>query len=185
MELVGGPGQPVASGEVGQGVVYFLPDGAYPRPRPQSASIATRAGAFSPSVTVVPVGSMVRFPNADTILHNVFSRSPRNSFDLGLYGPGEERQHRFTTPGLVVVNCNVHHNMRANLVVLATPYHARPGRDGRYRIEGIPPGSGTLVFWHPRSGAQSVKLEATGNSEQVRRLTATRPPLTTGNHSGR
>jgi plastocyanin len=185
VELVAGAGQSVAAGEVGQAVVYFIPDGAYPRPKARSASISTRAGAFTPSVTVVPVGSTVRFPNEDTILHNVFSRSPGNSFDLGLYGAGEVRQHRFATPGLVVVNCNVHHNMRANLIVLATPYHARPGRDGRYRIEGIPPGPGTLVFWHPRSGAQSVKLEATGSSEQFRRLTATRPPLNTGNRTGR
>lgn len=185
VELVAGPGHSVAAGEVGQAVVYFLPDGGSPRPKPRSASISTRAGAFAPPVTVVTVGSTIRFPNEDTILHNVFSRSPGNSFDLGLYGSGEVRQHRFTTPGLVVVNCNVHHNMRANLVVLATPHHARPGRDGRYRIEGIPPGPGTLVFWHPRSGAQSVKLDAKGNSERARRLTATRPPLGTGNHAGR
>lgn len=185
VDLVAGPGHSVAAGEVGQAVVYFLPDGGAPRPKPQSASISTRGGAFSPPVTVVTVGSTVRFPNEDTILHNVFSRSPGNSFDLGLYGAGEVRQHRFATPGLVVVNCNVHHNMRANLIVLATPYHARPGRDGRYRIEGIPPGSGTLVFWHPRSGAQSVKLAATGNVAHVRRLTATRPPLGNADRAGR
>src|SRR5262245_7112572 len=42
-------------------------------PRPQRAVLDQRNLAFSPAVLAVPTGSTVRFPNNDTVLHNVFS----------------------------------------------------------------------------------------------------------------
>lgn len=177
LELAAGKGQPVAPGEISEGLVYFLPKAGNPKPKPGRYTINTRAKGFSPTLLVVPVGSTVRFPNVDTILHNVFSRSPGNSFDLGLYSPGESRQHVFNTPGLAIVNCNVHHTMRANVVVLSTPYYARPGKDGRYRLEDVPPGPGTLVFWHPRTAAQTLQVTAPLAGTAVRRLVATKAAL--------
>lgn len=47
------------------------------------------------------VGAEVVFPNQDPILHNVFSLTPDNDFDLGLYGRGEGRSVTFSTTGLV------------------------------------------------------------------------------------
>ena len=81
----------------------------------------------------------------------------------------------FNKPGLVIVNCNVHHNMRADVVVLATPYYTRPDRNGRYSLTGLPAGPGTLVFWHPRAQAQSVAVTLPTAAPVTRRMTATRP----------
>ena len=125
-----------------------------------------------PAVLVVPVGSTVRFPNRDTILHNVFSRSPGDSFDFGYYGAGEVKQRVFSKPGLVIVNCNVHHNMRADIVVLATPYYTRPDHNGRYTLANLPAGPGTLVFWHPRAQPQSLRVTLPMATPVSRRLTA-------------
>lgn len=177
LDLVAGAGGKVAAGEAADGLVYFVPKGGAPVPRPGTFSIDTRSKGFLPSVMVVPVGSTVRFPNRDTILHNVFSRTPGNSFDLGYYGPGQSRQAVFAKPGRVIVNCNVHHNMRADVVVLATPYYVRPDRSGRFELKGVPPGSGTLVYWHPRADAQSVPVTLPTSTQQVRRLVAVRPAL--------
>ncbi len=44
-------------------------------------------------------------------------------------------------------------------------------------LKGVPPGSGTLVYWHPRADAQSVTLNLPASAPQVRRLVAIRPPL--------
>jgi hypothetical protein len=125
-------------------------------------------------VLVVPVGSTVRFPNRDSILHNVFSRTAGSVFDFGYYGAGEVKQRVFSRPGLVIVNCNVHHNMRADIVVLATPYYTRPDRSGRYRLDGLPAGPGTLVFWHPRADAQSVAVTLPASGTVNRKLAAIR-----------
>ena len=39
---------------------------------------------------MVQTGTSVVFPNFDSVYHNVFSNSPRNSFDLGTYQAGEK-----------------------------------------------------------------------------------------------
>jgi plastocyanin len=176
LELVAGAAGAVLPGEMSDGLVYFLPKAGAPKPKPGSFSIDTRSKGFSPALLVVPQGSTVRFPNRDTILHNVFSRTPGSSFDFGHYGPGESKQYVFNKPGLVIVNCNVHHNMRADVVVLATPYYTRPDRNGRYTLAGLPAGPGTLVFWHPRAQAQSVAVALPAAAAVIRKLTATRPP---------
>ncbi|MDI1252991.1 hypothetical protein [Thermomonas sp.] len=169
LKLVAGQGQSVSAGEVSEGLVYFLPKAGSPKPKPGRFSINTRSKGFAPETLVVPQGSTVRFPNVDTIIHNVYSRSPGNSFDLGYYGPGQSPEFTFNTAGLAIVNCTVHHTMRANVVVLATPYYTRPAKDGRYQIKDVPPGPGTLVFWHPRAAAKSLQASAplTGGATQT------------------
>lgn len=177
LELLAGGQQPVEPGEVAEGLIYFLPQAGAPRPKPGRFTITTQSKGFSPNLLIVPVGSTVAFPNTDTILHSVYSRTPGSSFDLKTYGPGQNRQTVLNQPGLVIVNCNVHHNMRANIVVLATPYFTRPSADGSFRLSGLPAGSGNLVFWHPRANAlsQSVQIGATGSI--TKKLTASRPRI--------
>jgi hypothetical protein len=117
--------------------LYFRP--ANPVPPTALAEpgvLVTRRKQFVPRVLAIPAGSSVRFPNEDTILHNVFSRSPDNGFDAGLYGAGNGFVQKFEHPGLVKVYCNVHHSMYAYILVLDTPFFARPDREGRFLIAG-------------------------------------------------
>lgn len=181
LELIDGPRQSVSAGEVADTVVYFLLKSGGAAPKPQRFAIDTRSKGFTPSVLVVPVGSTVAFENSDTILHNVFSRSGANAFDLGFYGQGQSREHTFTRTGLVVVNCSVHQNMRANVLVLGTPYYARPDAKGRFRIDGVPPGPGTLVIWHPRGAPTSIELQGASNVPK-QRIVVTKPPLDPHRH---
>ena len=176
LKLVAGTGQSVSAGEVSEGLVYFLPKAGSPKPKPGRFVINTRSKGFTPETLVVPQGSTVRFPNVDTIIHNVYSRSPGNSFDLGYYAPGKSPEYTFKTAGLAIVNCTVHHTMRANVVVLATPYYTRPGKDGRYQIKDVPPGPGTLVFWHPRANAKSIQATAPLTGSAAQTLVASKSP---------
>ena len=165
VDLASRDGQPVSPAEAQQGVVYFEPTAAStPRPAPGSFTISTRGKQFSPRVLAVPTGSTVRFPNADPILHNVFSVSPGNAFDVGLYGPGEGRSYTFGAPGLVRVFCNVHHEMMAYVVVLDTPYYTSPDASGAFVLSGLPAGPGRLTVWQERSEAltQDVVLPRDG-----------------------
>ena len=138
-----------ASTSPSEAVVYFEPERPVAaKPQNKVMAMATRGKAFDPRVLVVTRGSTVSFPNHDPILHNVFSVSPGNRFDLGFYRNGETKSWTFESAGLVRVFCNVHYSMQAYIVVLDTPFFAIPDGQGNFRLEGLPPGGGTLRVWH-------------------------------------
>ncbi len=134
----GGKG-PAKGSDVRQAVVSFEPakgGGAVRAARGPEAGpfvMTTRKKQFEPRVLAIPRGSRVRFPNEDVILHNVFSVSSGNAFDLGLYRKGPGKEQKFDQAGLVRVYCNVHHPMVAYVLVLDTPFFVTPGRQRRVR----------------------------------------------------
>lgn len=139
-------------------VVVFTPAKAVPAPKPVVVDMVTVRKAFQPRILVVPVGSTVRFPNQDPILHNVFSVSGRNSFDLGLLGKGAGSSAVFREAGIVRVFCNVHHGMFGYIFVVATPYWARVAADGTFLIADVPAGPGKLTVWNERSSPTTQDL---------------------------
>jgi len=146
-----------AASDVGNAVVWL--EGHAPRGTPASIAMTLDGRTFSPRVVVVPVGSVVSFPNRDPFNHNVFSLSDGNEFDLGLYSRGESAEHRFRRAGVVRVYCNIHPRMSGFVVVVDNVYYAQPGADGSYEIHGVAPGTYTLHVWHER--APEVKLGIT------------------------
>jgi len=105
---------------------------------------------FDPIVMAVTVGTEIDFPNVDRVVHNAFSTTKKNEFDLGLYKQGESRTHIFNEPGVVKVFCNVHQGMTGHVLVLDTPYFSIPDAKGKYRIDDVQNGSGTVYLWHPQ-----------------------------------
>ena len=155
----GGKG-PARGSDVRQAVVYFEPASPSPVRRAEAPlEMVTQHKEFAPRVLVVPRGSRVRFPNQDPILHNAFSVSSPNQFDLGLSRQGPGKEKRFEEPGLVRVYCNVHHDMVAYILVLDTPYHASPNADGEFVLSGLPKGPGKLTVWHEQADPWTVGLE--------------------------
>ena len=142
--------------ESASAVVYFVPDEGKTFDAPAEPFEITMVNKqFSPQTLVVPVGSTVHFPNEDTILHNVFSVSGRNRFDLGLYRRGAGKSAVFEYPGVVRVFCNVHHAMVAYVVVADSPHITTADDDGRFRLSDLSAGPGTLHVWHPRAAPWS------------------------------
>jgi len=129
------------------------PTGSPPVPVPQMRSDQKR---FRPRVIVVPKNASVDFPNVDAIYHNVFSVSGSNRFDLGLYRSGASKRKEFDEPGLVRVFCNIHPQMVGVIVVVDSDFAAVTGPDGKFRLEGVPPGAWTLKAWHEESAVQAA-----------------------------
>ena len=104
---------------------------------------------FVPYVTAIPVGTSVRFPNHDDILHNVYSFSSAKKFQLPLYKHEPPEPIIFDRPGAVVLGCNIHDWMVAYLYIVETPHYAITNNKGRLEIGGLPSGTYDLDLWHP------------------------------------
>src|SRR5438477_5250698 len=104
---------------------------------------------FHPSLVVIPVGGKVEFPNQDPFFHNVFSLFEGKRFDLGLYESGTTRFVQFDKPGISFIFCNIHAQMSAAVIALATPYYGVSDTRGDLTIPNVPPGRYALQVFHP------------------------------------
>lgn len=150
-------------------VVYLetAPRGAFEDREPQRARMDQRNETFLPSVLAITVGSVVDFPNNDSTYHNVFSLSKARRFDLGRYAQGRSKSVRFDRPGIVRVFCDIHSHMSAFIIVFNHRYFATTDAEGRYRIDGIPSGTYTVVAWHDGANrdTRTVTIPETGSVE--------------------
>ena len=133
-------------------VVWLTPIGAAVEPSRQEASqipqLVQKNKSFQPSLLVIPVGGKVEFPNHDPFFHNVFSLFEGVRFDLGLYESGTTRFVQFDKPGVSFIFCNIHAQMSAVVIALATPYYAISDSRGNLSIPKVPPGRYDVQVFH-------------------------------------
>lgn len=120
-------------------VLPFTPQGHY--------TLLQKNRTFMPHLQVVPVGSVVQFPNADPFFHNVFSYFDGKRFDLGLYEAGTSKSVTFSRPGVSYIFCNIHPEMSAVVISLATPLYAIADATDTLTIRNIPPGDYVMRVW--------------------------------------
>ena len=130
-----------------------------------AATMKQEGKQFLPQVLVVQKGTTVQFPNRDAIFHNVFSVTPDNSFDLGSYRQGESKSVTMTKPGVVSVYCNMHPQMVGHILVVPNGNYVRAGKDGFFRLTGVPAGKHRIVAWAPN--AKPVSKDADVNDAEV------------------
>jgi plastocyanin len=123
------------------------------------AEMKSEHKSFLPRIIAVPKNAAVDFPNVDPIFHNVFSVSPGNRFDLGLYRSGTSKPNVFHEPGLVRVYCNIHPQMVGFVMVVDSSFVAVTGKDGAFRFQGVPPGSYTVKVWHEEGGETQLPAQ--------------------------
>lgn len=114
------------------------------------AEMGQKDKRFQPELLVVTRGTMVSFPNRDTVRHHVYSFSPAKRFELKLYVGTPANPVVFDMPGVAVLGCNIHDQMMASVVVVDTPYHGRTANNGQAALSGVPMGAYKLRVWHQR-----------------------------------
>ncbi len=116
---------------------------------------------FIPRLMAITVGDTVEFLNSDGVDHNVYS--PDNEgYNLGMMAAGKNGKHTFDKPGTYSQLCSVHPEMLAYVFVGQNPFSAIVGKDGKYKIEGVPPGQYTVAIWnaHLKAKSESVTVGA-------------------------
>ena len=155
-DATGGPATADASGAV----VYLV--GFSDAPAEASARMVQRHQTFLPGVLPVTVGQTVEFANDDPVWHNVFSVSKARAFDLGMTRKPETKSVTFSKTGVIDVYCNIHPQMVGTILVLPNKAFAVTGKDGKFSIGNVPPGTYKAYVWTRRSEPQNkpVTIEA-------------------------
>jgi plastocyanin len=117
----------------------FQPHGHY--------TLLQKNRTFIPHLQVIPVGSVVQFPNADPFFHNVFSLFNGTRFDLGLYEAGSSKSVDFPREGVSYIFCNIHPEMSAVVLSLSTPLYSIADGNESFVLRDIPPGDYNLHVW--------------------------------------
>lgn len=150
-----------------------------PKPAGKPVLITQENLRFAPFLTVVPVGSTLRFANRDGYDHHVRSvpSGPLGSmpavknFELRLdaanpVSAAGDDEYKTTTStarksgstwaevkvdqaGPIGLGCHLHSSMRGQVFVSGTPWFAKTDAQGVATIEGIPDGAADVNLWHP------------------------------------
>ncbi len=150
-------GKPVADT-----VVLLQPSAPWSaQPLPAPAVITQKDIRFAPYVTVVPVGSTLRFVNQDSYDHHVRSlpggplgnQAPAKQFELRLAAAAGGKQPsadlKVDVPGVIALGCHLHGSMRGHVYVSTTPWVAVTDANGRATVPGVPDGEAEVRLWHP------------------------------------
>ena len=131
-------------------VVYLesAPRAAFEVNEDRRARMDQKNERFVPHVLAIVAGTWVDFPNDDRTYHNVFSLSKTKEFNLGRYAVGHKKSVRFERPGIVRVFCDIHSHMSGFILVFAHRFFAVTDDEGRYRLDGVPPGTYTVLVWN-------------------------------------
>lgn len=150
----GGAGKQAGKSDEPGHLCVYLEGEAESAPVPAEHAILDQQDrAFTTDLLPVLVGTAVDFTNNDRIYHNVFSYSEPQKFDLGRRGAGEKRTVVFDKLpprgiGIILVNCEIHANMHAAILVMRNPFWAvLPETGGPFAIDHVPAGTYTLTAW--------------------------------------
>lgn len=168
--VLGTDGQPAADV-----AVQLQPGGVWAsRPLPTPALVVQKDIRFQPFVTVVPVGSTVRFVNRDRFDHHVRSQpggplgnvAPAQQFEFRLAGVKGGREAPaaelvMDQVGIVALGCHLHGSMRGHLLVSNTPWVAVTDGQGRALVADVPDGTLQMRLWHPEQLVDQPPLRVT------------------------
>lgn len=121
---------------------------------------------FTNPTIVAYDGAELTIYNDDPIQHNVNSGQWNQ-----IQGPGPDpikQKINFSGVPFLRVTCNIHNWMETWVYVAQSKFHAISGEDGKFKIEGVPPGKYRGYVIHPTLGKQrlSVTIEAGQTQEE-------------------
>lgn len=167
--LVMGDGQTMAN------VLVYVKNGLGKRKfeSPKEAVILDQIGCiYTPHVRALQVNQPLTVRNGDSLMHNVsFKPALNNGDNKGQTNKGAQDTFAFPIAETgIFFKCDVHPWMGAWVHVLPHPFFQLTGKDGAYKISGLPPGEYEIHAWHERFSKEPmvamVKLEAKGSATQ-------------------
>ncbi len=149
---------------------------------------------FVPRVIPILKGTKVKITTSDDFRHTVASKDEFKCIEKRFFGKklepaggktieGVKKEHAIyfqtwvkgesevlsfeKSPCIISLFCDEHIRMQAYILVLDNPYFAVTDGDGKYKIDGIPPGEYELVVWHEALGEKRGKAKVTDGKVEV------------------
>jgi plastocyanin len=172
--LVLGPGQTLANVLVR--VTKGLP--ATKHPTPTQAKVIDQTGCrYEPHVLGIMVGQPLKIKNSDGLLHNVHALPAINAeFNQAMPPTVTETTKTFDkVEPPFKIKCDVHPWMGAYVAVLDHPFYSVTGKDGKFSITGLAPGSYTIEAWHEKLGTQTAAVTVAGDATATSDFTFSPP----------
>ncbi|WP_447970904.1 carboxypeptidase-like regulatory domain-containing protein [Nitrospira sp. M1] len=154
--------------------IIYIKDIETPAPREsRTTTVKARDCRFTPYIERLRTGDHLTFQNWDPVLHKLevfqataqggrllvrqdlkpHGHSRKSDFlqtgTTGLHQSGPAIQHTVNTPGVLFIRCEYHSYMQGWAIALSHPYSATSNAEGKFTIPNVPPGSYTLIIWHP------------------------------------
>jgi plastocyanin len=130
-------------------------------PPPAGPAVIDQKGCqYIPHVLGIRVGQPLKLKNSDGILHNVHALPKINTpFNMAMPANRLEADAKFgKEEGMFQVKCDVHGWMTAYVGVFSNPFFAVSGKNGKFTIPNLPPGTYDLEAWHEKLGVKSAKV---------------------------
>ncbi|GJL55034.1 MAG: hypothetical protein NPIRA02_21660 [Nitrospirales bacterium] len=160
----------------GQGEFYYRAG------KTLNLEVRTKNCNFGPFTGVLARNEPIQFTNHDSIKHTLHTYVLRGKtakilktvHNRGI-PPSGTLQETFThktlkKPGVVAITCDRHDFMENWLYVADSPYFAISDEQGQFTIDQIPPGTYTMVVWHPVLGSQEHRVTITPEQDLVQNV---------------
>jgi len=144
-------------------VLVYVKDGLGGKnfaPPQQTVTIKQEGCRYIPHMAAVMVGQPVRFEDDDQTLHNIHAM-PKQSpqWNQSQMPNAPPLAKRFSNSELMIpVKCNQHPWMFMYLNVIGNPFFAVTSRDGRFSLQGLPPGTYTIAAVQEKYGEKTQTI---------------------------
>lgn len=134
-------------------VFVYLKQAPAKGPSAKPAMLDQRGCEYVPYILGLQVGQKLLVRNSDPVLHNVHATPKINKeFNLAQMAGGKDIERTLDQAEVFVrFKCDVHPWMFAYVGVVAHPYFAVTDQDGKFKIEGVPPGKYTVASFHRKT----------------------------------
>lgn len=125
---------------------------------PKKATMQQINQRFVPHILTVNKGTLVEFPNTDTVKHHVYSFSPAKTFEISIQAKLSKAGVLFDQAGIVELGCNIHDWMLGYIYVADSDIYGKTDQNGIF-TSTIKSAGYTINIWHPRLKEKEILHE--------------------------